>query len=52
MNTTIKERIKIWFSKQKPKTQQWIWFVLLWIGGLLTVTILTYPIRFLIKSMQ
>lgn len=40
--------IKTWLQVH-PKTQEWLWFVGLWIGGLLSVTILTYPIKLLIR---
>jgi len=38
----------VWL-KQHPKVQQWLWFVALWVGGLLTVTILTYPLKWLMR---
>jgi hypothetical protein len=44
MNT----RIKIWLQDH-PKSNQWLWFVGLWLAGLVTVTVLTYPIKLLIK---
>lgn len=31
------------------KMKQWLWFIALWTGGLLTVVILTYPIKMLFR---
>ena len=37
---------------KNPKLQQWLWFVGLWLGGLITVVTLTIPIKLLIKFCQ
>lgn len=37
---------------EHPKLQQWLWFIVLWCGGLATVLVLTYPLRLLIKFCQ
>jgi len=50
MNRCIKH-IQTWFE-QHPKTKQWAWFFVLWLGGLLTVMLLSYPIKLLIKYSQ
>ncbi len=42
-------RIKQWLM-QHPKIRQWLWFIVLWISGLLTVIALTYPIKILMNS--
>lgn len=53
MNITTKlvpPKLKTWMAKH-PKSAQWLWFAALWIFGLLSVTIATYPLKLLIKSM-
>lgn len=47
MNTYIKETIESWL-KRHPTFKQWLWFIALWFSGLLTVTVLTYPIKSII----
>lgn len=37
------------YLNQHPKIKQWIWFVALWLGGLLTVTAIAYPIKYIIR---
>ncbi|MDB2415043.1 hypothetical protein N9W34_04650 [Rickettsiales bacterium] len=37
--------------KSHPKVKQWLWFITLWCGGLLTVFAVSYPIKLLIKSL-
>lgn len=39
-----------WFD-HRPKLKQWAWFLGLWMFGLLTVVIGTYPIKLIIKNM-
>lgn len=51
MNTIIKAKVESWLNEH-PKAKQWVWFIVLWIGGLVTVLSLTYPIKLLIKSLQ
>ncbi len=34
------------------KLKQWLWFIALWIAGLLAVLILAYPIKLLIAYMS
>jgi uncharacterized membrane protein len=48
MNTCIKPTLA-WLDKH-PKAKQWLWFVALWCGGLFTVTVLAYPIKWLMKA--
>ena len=36
------------FLNHHPKIKQWLWFILLWIGGFLAVAMITYPIKFLV----
>jgi hypothetical protein len=43
--------LKIWLNAH-PKTKQWLWFIGLWLFGLLSVSALSYPIKILIKSMK
>jgi uncharacterized membrane protein len=49
MNMAIKS-VKNWLG-QHPKTKQWAWFITLWFGGLMTVMVVAYPIKWIIKSM-
>ncbi len=48
MNISIKDCLKIWLTIH-PKFKQWLWFIILWCSGLLTVVLLTYPIKLLIN---
>jgi hypothetical protein len=50
MNICIKQ-ITTWLTAH-PKIKQWLWFIALWIMGLLTVIIFTYPIKLLFKSLS
>jgi uncharacterized membrane protein len=49
MNICIKRSVELWL-KSHPKTKQWLWFIVLWFGGLITVTALSYPIKMLINN--
>lgn len=49
MNTCIKS-VRYWLDEH-PKTKQWAWFVGLWLGGLMAVMAVAYPIKWIIKSM-
>jgi len=49
MNTCIKS-VQNWLNKY-PKAKQWAWFVVLWLGGLMTVMLVAYPIKWIVKSM-
>ena len=46
MNRSIK-RVKD-YLQDHPKVKQWLWFIVLWMGGLCAVVIGTYPIKMLI----
>ena len=48
MNTCIKSA-RHWLD-QRPKAKQWAWFVALWLGGLMTVMAMAYPIKWLMKT--
>jgi len=48
MNTHINKLIISWL-KRHPQTKQWLWFVVLWIGSLLAVSILTYQAKFIVN---
>lgn len=48
MNTLIKKSVE-WLNHH-PKIKQWIWFIILWSGGLLAAVSVAYPIKLLIKS--
>jgi uncharacterized membrane protein len=49
MKTCIKS-IYHWLG-QHPKAKQWAWFVVLWLGGLMTVMAVAYPIKWITKNM-
>jgi hypothetical protein len=44
------ESTSTWLNAH-PKLKQWIWFALLWIGGLTSFWVLAYPFKLLIKSL-
>ncbi len=48
MNTHINKLIISWL-KRHPQVKQWLWFVVLWVGGLLAVLILTYQAKFIVN---
>ncbi|MDR2831350.1 MAG: hypothetical protein LBV62_00285 [Rickettsiales bacterium] len=48
MNTHIKELVILWL-KRYPQIKQSFWFIVLWVGGLLAVSILTYPIKLIVN---
>ncbi len=37
---------------KNPKSKQWFWFIFLWFSGLLTLVILTYPLKFLMNQLR
>jgi hypothetical protein len=48
MNTHINKLVVSWL-KRHPQVKQWLWFVALWVSGLLAVSILTYPIKLIVN---
>jgi uncharacterized membrane protein len=48
MNICIKQ-IEQWLDRH-AKTKQWLWFVALWLAGLTAVTLLSYPIRWVVRT--
>lgn len=48
MNVRIKHSVQTWLAVH-PRARQWLWFIALWFMGLLTVSLLTYPIKLLIR---
>jgi hypothetical protein len=34
-----------------PRLRQWLWFITLWLAGLVAVFALTYPIKWLIRML-
>ncbi len=38
--------------KLNPKLQQWLWFIGLWFMGLVSVVLITIPIKLLVKACQ
>ena len=48
--STCTKTIERWFARH-PKAREWAWFAVLWLGGLLAVTAVAYPIKWLMKSM-
>jgi len=43
------ERLRLWLRARPQRLQQWLWFVLLWLAGLLAVTVLAWPLRWLVR---
>jgi hypothetical protein len=35
----------------RPKLRQWLWLLLLWIGGMVSFWLLAIPVKLLIKSL-
>ena len=48
MNLCIKQA-KTWIEKH-PKLKQWLWFALLWFGGLFTVYSMSLIIKLMMKN--
>jgi hypothetical protein len=48
--TSIIQTCQQWLN-DRPKIKEWSWFLALWLGGLLTVSAIAYPIKWIIKSM-
>lgn len=42
------EKLRFWFERH-PKLRQWAWFAGLWCAGLLAVTCIAYPLKYLAK---
>ncbi len=49
MSICIK-RVRDWLDR-RPKAKQWVWFIVLWFGGLLAVLSFAYPIKWIIRAM-
>lgn len=49
MNQCIKS-VGSWINS-RPKLQEWLWFIGLWLGGMISFLLMAYPIKLLIKSM-
>lgn len=47
-----KNKIILGWLNDHPKIGQWAWFVGLWCAGLITVSVLTYPLKMLIRAMR
>jgi hypothetical protein len=45
------KRINTYLSAH-PKQRQWLWFVALWLFGLGCVTVLTYPLKLIIRHLS
>ena len=50
MNTAIK-RAGHWIDRH-PKAREWMWFAILWCGGLCAALAIAYPIKWLVKFMS
>ncbi len=46
MNTCTKD----WLTRH-PRIREWIWFIVLWLGGLVSVLLIAYPIKWVIHNM-
>jgi len=42
------DKIDGWI-KNRPKLKQYLWFIGLWFFGLITVSVLTYPLKLLMR---
>ena len=51
MNIRIKHSIQTWLAVH-CRARQWLWFIALWLSGLLAVSLLTYPIKLLINIVK
>ncbi|MGK2741158.1 hypothetical protein ACSHT0_09685 [Tepidicaulis sp. LMO-SS28] len=49
MNRCI-EAAEAWLNAH-PRAKQWLWFALLWLGGLAAVSAIAYPIKFAMQNM-
>lgn len=38
--------------KDRPKLTQWLWFIGLWLAGLLAVFLVTWPFRMVIDGIE
>lgn len=50
MNICIKT-MQEWLARH-PAASQWLWFAVLWLGGLAAAMAVAYPIKWLIASMS
>lgn len=50
MSTFIDRALQAWLDDH-PKIREWVWFAILWLGGLFTAVLLAYPIKLLIRAM-
>lgn len=48
MITYIKRSLAL-YIEESPKLKQWLWFVALWLSGLCSALLLSYPIKLLVK---
>ena len=39
------------FLKDRPRLRQWLWFIFLWVSGVVVAMSLAYPIKFLVKML-
>lgn len=44
-------KIQSWFNKN-PRIKEYLWFIILWFFGLISVIIFTYPIKYLMKNLS
>lgn len=51
MLISIKEKLSMWLIIN-PKSKEWFWFIFLWVSGLLSLAILTYPLKFLMNQLR
>lgn len=48
---TAMDTARAWIARHEG-TRQWLWFIALWLGGLLAVSLVAYPIKGLIRFMS
>ncbi len=44
------KNMNLWLNK-RPKLKQWLWFILLWLGGFLSVYTVAYLIKIVMRSL-
>ncbi|MFN7038245.1 MAG: hypothetical protein ACK4OM_01560 [Alphaproteobacteria bacterium] len=49
--TNIGKKFKSW-QENHPKLNQYYWFIILWLSGLVSVAVATYPLKLIVKLFQ
>jgi hypothetical protein len=48
----VVEKMRAWLAGRNSRQQQWLWFFVLWLVGLLAVSLLAWPLRWLVRAMS